>query len=107
MRHNGQKRKVIDPELNIDCDVEDVPEDGQLLVTQSEMEAWVKEVSSPLARSQRDSEISRYTSIVEERNCLGIIIMCFYPSFSSFSLAGGIRSQRIIWIIYMKRSCAL
>ena len=107
MRQNGQKRKVIDPELSVDCDPEEVPEDGQVLVTRSEMEAWVKKVSSPLASSQRDSEISRYTSIVEERNCLGIITMCFYPSFSSFSLAGGTKSQRIIWIIYMKKSWAL
>jgi len=52
MSQNGQKRKIIECELNIDLDVEDVPEDGQLLVTDSEMEAWVKEVSSPLARSQ-------------------------------------------------------
>lgn len=107
MRQNGQKRKVIERELNIDCDVEDVPEDGQLLVTKSEMEVWVKEVSSPLARFQRDAQISRYTSIAEERNCPGIITMCFYPSFSSSSLAGGTRLQRIIWIICMKRSWAL
>jgi len=60
MSQNGQKRKVVERELNIDCDVEDVPEDGQLLVTKSEMEVWVKEVSSPLAAL---NEMLRYQGI--------------------------------------------
>jgi len=37
MRQNEQKRKIIERELNIDCDVEDVLEDDQLLVIKLEM----------------------------------------------------------------------
>ena len=104
MRQNGQKRKVVERELDADCDAEDVPEDGQLLVTESEMKAWVKEVSSQLAQFRGGAEIARYTSAAEERNYPGIITMCFCPSFFSSSPAGGTRSQRIIWILCMKRS---
>ena len=96
MSQNGQKRKVIKRELNAECAVEDVPEDGQLLVTEPEMKVWVKEVSSSLALFQGDAEISRYTSLAEEKNCPGTITMCFCPSSFSSSPAGGTRSQRII-----------
>ena len=104
MRQNGQKRKVVKRKLNADCDAEDVPEDGQLLVTELEMKAWVKEVSSQLAQFRGGAEIARYTSAAKKRNYPGIITMCFCPSFFSFSSAGGTRSQRIIWILCMKRS---
>ena len=107
MSHSGQKRKVVERDLNADCDVEDVLEDSQLLVTKSEMKAWVKEVSSPLIRFQEDTEVFRYTPIAEERNYPGIITMYYCPSCSSSSQAGGTRSQRIIWMLNLKRSWAL
>ena len=49
MRDNGQKRKVVSDELDEDSEPIE-PEEGQLLVTESEMREWVKEVRSKLLR---------------------------------------------------------
>ncbi|KAL8838823.1 MAG: hypothetical protein Q9170_001978 [Blastenia crenularia] len=46
MRQNGQKRKVVEREMDDDSDAEESPTDGQLFVTESEMKSWVKEVYS-------------------------------------------------------------
>ena len=49
MRDNGQKRKIISDELDEDSEPIE-PKEGQLLVTESEMREWVKEVRSKLLR---------------------------------------------------------
>ena len=45
MTDDGQKRKVVSDELDEDSEPIE-PEEGQLLVTESEMREWVKEVRS-------------------------------------------------------------
>ena len=47
MRDNGQKRKIVSDELDEDSEPIE-QEEGQLLVTESEMREWVKEVRSKL-----------------------------------------------------------
>ena len=49
MRDNGQKRKVISDEFDEDLEPME-PEEGQLLVTESETREWVKEVRCKLLR---------------------------------------------------------
>ena len=45
MRQNGQKRKIRPAQaLEDSSDAEDEPDEGQLLLTESEMKQWVKEV---------------------------------------------------------------
>ena len=54
MRDNGQKRRIIASRSTDNADPEEVSEEvleeGQVLVTESEMKAWVKEVSDALLR---------------------------------------------------------
>lgn len=46
MRQNGQKRKIRPRQVSEDSsDAEDEPDEGQLLLTESEMKQWVKEVA--------------------------------------------------------------
>ena len=81
MRHNGQKRKVVvhREEFNSDHEVIESEVDAspsneesfnkaQLLVTESEMKAWVKEVRSWTPILQIDADVSRYTIRAEEKN---------------------------------------
>lgn len=68
--------------------------DAPLLVTESEMKAWVKEVRNQTPLLQEDAEVSRYTIRVEEKNYLGTTTIYFYPSFSLFNQADSIRSPR-------------
>lgn len=44
MRDDGQKRKVVDRGVDGDVESEEWSEEGQILVTEQEMNAWVKEV---------------------------------------------------------------
>ena len=44
MRDNGQKRKIVNHTSVDSSESEKSSEDGQMLVTESEMKAWVKEV---------------------------------------------------------------
>jgi hypothetical protein len=50
MRQNGQKRKVCFHQASEDSsDAEEEPEAGQLLLTESQIEQWVKEVKCSYA----------------------------------------------------------
>ena len=44
MTDDGQKRKVVDRRMDGDVESEEWSEEGQILVTEQEMNAWVKEV---------------------------------------------------------------
>lgn len=46
MRDNGQKRKVVNHETWEDAGPEEALVDGQIFVTESEMKAWVRQVST-------------------------------------------------------------
>lgn len=109
MRQNGQKRKVVESEVEVDSEAEVLERevdanssdekslsDAQLLVTECEMKTWVKEVSTQTPSLPGNAKVSRYTTTAEEKNYLGTTTMYSYRSFSSSNPADGIRSPRTI-----------
>ena len=46
IKNNGQKRKIIDRHLKSDSESDIFSKNGQILVTETEMKEWIKEVYS-------------------------------------------------------------
>ena len=96
MRTSSEKRAICPSVNEFDWETKPVAENDQLLLTQEEMQKWVKEVRLQLVRHSHANQNTRSTLTLEGESCQGIIIMFYCQNYSMSSPAAGEISPRNI-----------